>query len=201
VVRYFQKNRRQTTFNTHLRRHGGHVHCAHLSSNQAKRQMKRKHPKDCECCRDGVAAYLAKLEANIQKFGHTVIATEAEVNGYSIPMAYTVGLADAALKEMVVFGLPPQVALSVLNDAARRARAGTLPLDSAVDDICNFPVVFKLVEASAAAEYILAANQRAGHSLRAVQMVWPDKGGRFPWEVGFDPKLKDAQPVLAAAMN
>ena len=68
----------------------------------------------------------AKIDAEVKKSGHIIIMTETEKR---VPMAYTVGLAEAGLPEMVCFGLQPKD-MTLLNDAAALLRKGELPLDT-----------------------------------------------------------------------
>jgi len=37
-----------------------------------------------------------------------------------------------------------------------------------------------------------------GRDFPVLQIVWPDKRGRFPWDADFDERTRDRQPVLAA---
>jgi len=38
----------------------------------------------------------------------------------------------------------------------------------------------------------------AGDDFQCLQLVWPDRGGRFPWSPGFSEGLRAAQPDLTA---
>jgi hypothetical protein len=38
------------------------------------------------------------------------------------------------------------------------------------------------------------------HRLRAVQVLWPDKAGRFPFDAGCDPAVLARQPLLEEAV-
>ena len=42
-----------------------------------------------------------------------------------------------------------------------------------------------------------SARSRKGCSI-GVQLAWPDRSGRLPWEAGFDHRLLLAQPVVGA---
>jgi hypothetical protein len=35
-----------------------------------------------------------------------------------------------------------------------------------------------------------------GSDFSVLQLVWPDKKGIFPWQIGFNPAFVHAQPVL-----
>jgi hypothetical protein len=38
-------------------------------------------------------------------------------------------------------------------------------------------------------------SRRLFHGVRALQVVWTDRSGRYPWDAGYDVDLR-AQPVL-----
>ena len=35
-------------------------------------------------------------------------------------------------------------------------------------------------------------------SWRMLQFLWPDRNGRLPWDEGYDPRLRVAQPVIGS---
>lgn len=158
--------------------------------------MAHDHGPDCKCCTDGPAAFWADLEDKIAKSGHAILSTMTTLPIGDVSMAYTIGLADAGLPELLVFGLPPQVALVILNDAAQRLRKGRLPTDTLLTELATLPTVFKAVAPAIAEDFIIQANNRASRALPALQLIWPDRAGRFPWEPGADPHFAEVQPVL-----
>jgi hypothetical protein len=91
---------------------------------------------------DRMEAFQKKMAALIEKHGFTTIATAIDHEGELIPLAYTVGLADAGLPEIFAFGLPPEAVQQLLNVAANQLKAGQLPLDAPVEKIATLPLVF-----------------------------------------------------------
>lgn len=152
------------------------------------------HDSACECCRE-------KTEANIRQYGVSIIGTTTDTPNGEVSMSYTIGLSDAGKSEILVFGLPHEAAVMFLNDAAKRLRKDTLPLDVPVHDLGNFPMVFREVPAAMAVDYIIQANHRAGRDVSVIQMVWPDPHGRFPWEPGFEERFVRMQPPLYQLAN
>ena len=138
-------------------------------------------------------AFDTKIDADVKKFGQSIIGTETEER---VPMAYTVGLAEADLPELVCFGLQPKD-ISLLNDAAALLRKGELPLDTPFGGFTKQLLVFKAVPPAAGIGYVNYANARAGHPVNLIQMVWPDKAGQYPWSKSFDRRL--TQPCLFQA--
>lgn len=118
-----------------------------------------------------------------------------------VAMAYTVGLADAKLSELIVFGLPPEVAVPILDNAVNRLRQGDLPLATPVTKLGNAAFIFHPVPAAVAELYVKVANGRAGKSVPVIQMFWPDTKGRFPWEAEFEQRFRPMQPMLHVAVH
>jgi hypothetical protein len=111
--------------------------------------------------------------------------------------SYTVGLAAKGLPEIVVFGLPAQVAHQFLNDLGRRfTSTGVPPLDTDLTDIAeDYPARLVPVPRAEADKYMFATKHRYP-AYTAVQLVWVDTNSLFPWESGFDPDLALKQPIL-----
>lgn len=138
---------------------------------------------------------IEKIESLIAKHGHAVIATPIEVGDAQTWMAYTVGLSDAGLPEIAMFGVPQEYAQPILNEAARRLCAGSLPLHAPIAGIATMPLVFKPMRPAAAEERLLVATGRRS-DVSALQAVWPDEAGKFPWEDGCNTTLHACQPTL-----
>jgi len=136
------------------------------------------------------------VERNIRDHRVAIIATETEIEGASVSMAYTIGLSDVGRPEIITFGLPFKSAHPLLNDAAALLLAEALPSDTRIDALASMPLVFKPVTAGAGANFLIQANARARRELPSLQMVWPDPAGRFPWEPGFEERFRRYQPPL-----
>lgn len=101
------------------------------------------------------------------------------------PFAYTVGLTDCGLPELVVTGLRDGVAATVLNAAAAehlheqlvpgaRVTAGGLALE--------------VLPVAVPGRHLLTAFAVYGDQVSALQLVWPDGRGRYPWDLGQRPR-------------
>ena len=155
---------------------------------------------ECEACAQsdmGEDEFGAEIEATVKEHGHMIIMTETEKR---VPMAYTVGLAEAGLPELVCFGLQPKDAY-VLNPAADLLRKGELPLDTPFKGFTKQALVFKAVPPERGVGYVNWANARAGLPVNLIQMVWPDKEGQYPWSAKFDNCFRAQQPCLFPAAN
>lgn len=121
-----------------------------------------------------------------------------------IPFAYTVGLTERDLPELLIAGLPIPVAHTLLNDLARREHDNGERYRHAqrIDDLLvgydtvliDGPLSDRLWPGAAIARY---GRER----IRVRQIVWPDVTGRFPWDDGYNhtgcpqPLITDQEPV------
>lgn len=99
--------------------------------------------------------------------------------------AYTVGLTDAGLPELVVAGLGEAASVRVFAAAVRvhtvRELSGGM---SIAKGVCTTELA-TVWAAMAPMAMVRALYGEPGRE-RAVQIVWPDPGGRFPGQAGYD---------------
>lgn len=145
-------------------------------------------------------SYEAELIGRVKEFGWQTTSVLADDNsdpGFS----YTTGFwITVDQPEVVVFDFPPELAHDVFGQMMRRAQAGNrLELGRPVDGIlANEAVYFFRVTRGSAASYLRSSDwfYRRG-PFPAVQLVWADSSGRFPWEQDFDASLVKLQPDLS----
>lgn len=104
--------------------------------------------------------------------------------------AYTVGLSGFEHPELLVTGMPPEVAGRLLNEYGERVKAGQRlrPGDQRLDAIARRPVELLEVTDSRQAEMLDANGWYAepdGPPVPALQLVWSDPAGLLPWEPGY----------------
>ena len=111
------------------------------------------------------------------------------------PFAYTSGLTDHGLPELVITGLSPDLAGTFLNEAARKSvtdarfcTAGYRP------SRLRRPVTFSSVDVIDT-DSMRLTRLLYGEGFRAVQLVWPDESGCFPWDPSYDIP-REVQPLL-----
>lgn len=156
----------------------------------------------CRICTDDPAGsddpMQARIISDVRAFGWHVLGISSERSpdwAYSIGMWHTFRSPDLA-----IFGLPTDHAISLINDVGARVREGSpLQTDDRLGDLLTsgldlttrpvdpgwYPAVF-------------------GQGVRfavvppwpVLQVVWPDRSGRFPWQAGFDPGFVQDQPRL-----
>lgn len=141
---------------------------------------------------------LRKVRDDITKYGLSVIAVPSD--GKTPSLAYSVGLWQGHHHpEIVTFGLPPRVAHVIINDIGKGVLAGKKFKDGdIVKKLANFPVALVSVPKDRFEGVLNVCLAFYEHSeFEALQLVWPDREGRFPWQNGFDEKFRRAQPLLA----
>ncbi|MBL9076162.1 MAG: DUF4262 domain-containing protein [Planctomycetes bacterium] len=119
------------------------------------------------------------------------------------PHVASVGLWESfGQPEVVVFGLPTEVAAELLESIADEADEGHTFLDGTRHEglLRDYPVRFVAVpKAHYAACFGAACWAYEGCDFPAVQLVWPDKQGRWPWDPAAREGFRAAQPVLGRA--
>ncbi|WP_299038495.1 DUF4262 domain-containing protein [uncultured Pseudokineococcus sp.] len=123
--------------------------------------------------------------AQIEEHGWSHQMVEGDITGP--PFAYTLGLTrQEGHPEVVVSGLPPDVACGVLHAVVEHVQAGhRLTAGTEVD--LGHAVVWRVVRVRHPQRLVVAQEIYAtpGHAglVPALQVVWPDDVGRWPWEV------------------
>jgi hypothetical protein len=109
--------------------------------------------------------------------------------------AYTIGLAGHDVPELVVTGLPYQRAVALLNDVAGRVLDGKVALPPGERlPLPGGPVV-EVVRMAEPAVHLAIAAEFNGPRFQALQLVYADDRGHWPWDVGFRGG-RGGQPVL-----
>lgn len=144
-----------------------------------------------------------KIEWMIETTGWAIepvpAATDSDppVAGY----AYTIGFPAAfGFPELLLFGLTPVAARGLMGLVADLLAGGTeVPLGVPVIGVLDGEqrCVFAPIDtAEWAALFGTAVAWYRGGPFEAVQLLWPDRNGMLPYEIGFDQRLRLAQPVI-----
>lgn len=148
--------------------------------------------------RPGVAAaddaVFRDLLRLIDQFGWAVRHVGAGAAKGEAAFTYTVGLTAMQHPEVVVTGLPSDVAKAFLNNIGQDVREGKRFSAGLVTDgltTPSAPVVFIRADD---VRGLTAVAQVYGR-VEALQMVWPDSTGRLPWVQGYK-NPPEAQPLL-----
>lgn len=108
----------------------------------------------------------------VARLGFAVQATES----HGVPVAYTVGLSEQGRAELVVTGKPPDDAYDVLTAALAGEE---VPEEGRRCDLVNGPALWAFTVLRPEALRVAVA---LAPDLTALQLVWADSLGRWPWE-------------------
>lgn len=120
--------------------------------------------------------------------------------------AYSVGQHAKGLPELIIFGVPPQPAASLLYEMAAHIEAedaaGRTVGPGTVDLVgCEMPTMLIAVSAAAASPYATQALDRSDGKAKFLQVVWPDPDGLFPWQPGFNERYRLSQVILGTPIE
>ena len=135
--------------------------------------------------------YLDELRSTILEHGWAVQFVESD----RTPYAYTIGLHDCGLPELLVTGLPPQRAARLLNRVAEMTIRDGPPTPGDQLQVPAGPLVEAVTVDHPDAHMDMAVAFHADPQLRALQLVWADRDGRWPSAAGFS-NGRGRQPVL-----
>lgn len=161
---------------------------------------------------DFLVDYMGRVEELIADVGWMLqgaFPTSLDPHGHS--WVYTIGLGPSfGHPELVIFGLPFESAAPLLNGLGDRVAAGeSFPPGRRTDVVrphgdAELPVQLLEVTLRRHRDEWFAVGRRyyREHDLGVpawLQLVWPDKTGRLPWDDGCDDGIRAAQPLLGAA--
>src|SRR3954469_7825386 len=142
-----------------------------------------------------------RLLADVEKHGwHGVVINDDEPSAYM----FSVGVMQTLdHPELVMFGLAVDVMHSLLWNVYREIVGGRrFDEDGLYDGIVEgFAIAVRRVHPTWHPHYLGSAQWhrrylKARGTLQAVQLIWPDKAGRFPWEEGSHQSVRALQPRL-----
>ena len=148
----------------------------------------------------------AEIAESVRKHGWHAIAVEETADAPTL--LYTIGLCQTfGHPEVMVFGWEARFAHSIVSDMVADMKKGqfysagqTYPglLDGFEVAIRPVHATQHLVHLGYATGYyrILARPEL----LSAIQLFWPDKAGKFPFELACDPGVAQLQPRMALAV-
>jgi hypothetical protein len=140
-----------------------------------------------------------RLMADVAQWGVHVVSGASSM-AFEGPYAFSVGLFrtfDHA--EIAFFGLDAETLAAAVRRIAERVRAGERfeSRDVAEGILDGRAVAFRRIVPRHYATYLgYAVWYHDGPRFPALQAVWSDPAGRFPWERWFPREARDLQPIL-----
>lgn len=139
-----------------------------------------------------------QTRALVAQNGWAVIQVPSD--GSAPNYAYTIGLLKTfGHPEVIMFGLPEQSLLHILNAVGEQVRTGVRFAEGvlAPELIENYDCAFRTVDPAALSHYAGLACDFYESDFPMLHCIWPDELGRFPWEKGTAPELRSRQPALS----
>lgn len=152
---------------------------------------------ECQACGDGIGRVHDEIDSYIEKgiWGVIGVFHENPEKNFS----YSIGMRHYGKPEIIVCGLPLETSKIVINNANRTAKDGNVVYQDGQFDnniLDGFPVAYVDVSEKNKRKYLVQAySHYESWAFPAVQMVWPDTNGKFPWDEEYEEKFK-YQPVL-----
>jgi hypothetical protein len=148
-------------------------------------------------------AHADKIEWMIETSGWALepVPADADVDPPRPGYCYTIGLPElTGFAEIVIFGLTPVAARGLLGLVVDLLQGGNeIPLGVELVGVLDNELrcVFAPVDVSEFAHLLGTANAwYRGRSFDMVQLLWPDRNGFLPTEIGYAQTMRLAQPVI-----
>jgi Domain of unknown function (DUF4262) len=138
--------------------------------------------------------YLEHLHELLEQ--HCWIVQGVQRERHRPPYAYTVGLAAHDRPELVVTGMPYDRAVDLLNSVAEHVVHADAPAPGEVIELCGGPAI-EVVRVAEPRVHLAVAASLNGPKFSALQLVYADDRGHWPWDAGFR-SGRGGQPVLGA---
>ena len=135
--------------------------------------------------------YLDELRATIRAHRWAVQFVESDQR----PFAYTVGLSDKGLPELLVTGMRARTAAKLLNVIGHQMVDEGMVLKPAEHIDYGGKFLLEVVNVEHPDVHLKFAVGVYGSKIRACQLVWADDDGRWPWDRGWGHGRR-RQPVL-----
>ena len=136
--------------------------------------------------------YLDHMQGLIDRFGWAVVGIEDDQ--VHPPWAYTLGLTPRGRPELVVTGLPLPHATWLLNTVASYMLDDAVPLPGDEVLVEGGPLM-EVVRVTEPTAHLVTAVELYGPEIQALQLVYADDRGHWPWDAGFRGH-HGGQPVL-----
>lgn len=140
------------------------------------------------------AELLEHFEAVIAEHGHAVVGV-FDPDGIDTPFAYTVGLTAKGRPELLISGLPAEMAQTLLNDAAE-AWTEEWTTGTVVDGLLRDGYQFTVVNGTPTEALTLGAVHALYGEFRVQQLVWPDRDRHWPWDHEYNDEGAWQQPLI-----
>lgn len=151
---------------------------------------------DHEC--PPIESVIADIDADIKKYDLSVVFINEDEEAPCF--AYSIGLYHSFKHpEIIVFGLDQELAGWIINELAQRIKAGErCDVDREYAGVLEgYNCIFRQAPKDCYGEYFgYATAFYKGDDFPVLQLVWPDKENKWPWEIDFNHRWIWTQPLL-----
>jgi len=137
--------------------------------------------------------YLDYMQDLINRFGWAVVGVEGD--RIHPAWAYTLGLTPHGKPELLVTGLPLPRATWLLNAVAEYVLDTAVPRPGEEVQVEGGPLM-EAVRVAQPTAHLNVAVDFYGPGIQALQLVYIDDRGHWPWDPGFRGQHRGGQPVL-----
>lgn len=140
----------------------------------------------------------SRIAGNVTDHGWHAMGVGAEGEAPA-DWAYSIGLWHTLRSpEVCLFGLRIETMMTIVNIAGQEVRDGRpLELGQVRGDILDdYPVAVRDVHPSWQRDFFGAGTDFYQGPFPAVQLFWPDRDGRFPWDDKVQEYCRASQPLL-----
>lgn len=141
---------------------------------------------------------LVDITALVSRYGWAIRHVLSDTASGQASFSYTVGLTSRGWPELVITGLPAPVAETFIRNAvdAQAERGPFRPGDRTNQLTDSGDVLFLAVDDVSG----MTATTGIVGTFSALQIVWPDSDGHFPWEAAYR-NSSASQPLLGATAS
>ena len=140
---------------------------------------------------------------NIEMYGVSIISVSPDAGDtYQTIWTYSIGFwHQYKHPEVIIIGLDGELSGRIINmlnrlirDKGRKFDGGT----TAGDILEGYSCYFEKIEPGNFGEWLAGDDWLyADREYEAVQMIWPDLSGAFPWASTVDPEMRRMQPLIS----
>ncbi|MEG4191112.1 DUF4262 domain-containing protein [Microcoleus sp. Pol17_C1] len=146
--------------------------------------------------------YERDIHRHIEEFGCSVTSV-VDPDGKEPTFSYSIGIAKTTSQpEVIVVGLRTELGHWIINEYSRRAKAGEefAPGVLYLGFLEGFAVQFGHVSRDHRSEYMRSATWLHGTpDFSALQLIYPNTSGVWPWDDDADDWFRANQPLLAGS--
>ena len=140
-----------------------------------------------------------KIIQDVKDYGYHMALLEDD--GYLPGFVFSIGFYQSYQHpEIIIFGLKQELMKNLLHHVAEELKKGMTfkPNIDYEDFLSNYPIRFIEVDKEHYADYLGYCGwfYDGTFDFPAYQLVWTDKGGKYPWEENFNQDWKFKQAIL-----